>query len=234
MEMTLEITDKCPLRCIHCSSSPKRGELSFDEIKETIDRYPIIESVVLSGGEPLMHPEVEAIIEWLLEKDLQLMLYTSGYVEASAAFLAQFDLVFTSLYGTARFHNFITRESSWDRTIETVKKTRRNGCVSSPVFGQDTRKIIDVVRNWRVPIHLTRLLPHGKASHIPVKPRAQQLAIALEMAREYPKVIISESLLHDHCNWESKLTVLGDGRVVNCVAGKWKNGRNGTFVCDKI
>jgi hypothetical protein len=64
MELTIEVTSRCHNRCVHCSSG------SSPDCNEFIDKNIIAKAieainpdkVILSGGEPFLHPEIRDII----------------------------------------------------------------------------------------------------------------------------------------------------------------------------
>ena len=67
----LEITDKCNLSCTHCMNRPdqKGIETSFDKIEKLFYRLDdfFVEKIYISGGEPLMHSEIDKIIKLCTE-----------------------------------------------------------------------------------------------------------------------------------------------------------------------
>jgi heme b synthase len=79
-----EITRRCALHCKHCRASaqsgPYQGELSLEEIRQvlrSIARHytPII---ILTGGEPLMRPDLFDIIDEVVRLGLRPVLATCG------------------------------------------------------------------------------------------------------------------------------------------------------------
>ncbi|KKL64314.1 hypothetical protein LCGC14_2166230, partial [marine sediment metagenome] len=64
------ITNRCNLNCSFCSCSDRQKtlEMKFDEVKEVID---ILEDAgakaitISGGGEPLLHPEINKIIDYI-------------------------------------------------------------------------------------------------------------------------------------------------------------------------
>ncbi len=79
-----EITRRCNLRCKHCRAAAEHGvydgELTFDEVKRVLDNVaahfkPIM---ILTGGEPLLRPDVFDIIRYTVEVGLQPVLATCG------------------------------------------------------------------------------------------------------------------------------------------------------------
>lgn len=80
-----EITRRCNLRCIHCRSASEmevKGHPDFS----TEEAFRIIDDIssyakpvmVLSGGEPLIRPDVFDIARYGTEKDLRMCLATNG------------------------------------------------------------------------------------------------------------------------------------------------------------
>lgn len=79
-----EITRSCTLHCKHCRASAESGpyenELSLDEIKQVLasiaGRYKPI--IILTGGEPLMRPDLFDIIAEVVRLGLKPVLATCG------------------------------------------------------------------------------------------------------------------------------------------------------------
>lgn len=79
----LEITNSCNCKCKHCynSSGEKKAiEFSMEEFNKTVSEFLKykITSVVLSGGEALLHPNIWNFIDILREKKLDVTLLTNG------------------------------------------------------------------------------------------------------------------------------------------------------------
>ncbi len=81
----VEVTSSCNLRCPMCyaSSGPGGTHLSLDECKRAIDRLVEVEGgaevLQLSGGEPTIHPDFEAILEHAMASDIEVvMINTNG------------------------------------------------------------------------------------------------------------------------------------------------------------
>ncbi len=78
------ITKKCNFKCKHCYSESTGetdvAELSLSEIKDTIKQMKALKVpvVLLSGGEPLMHPHIFEIIEAVRKAGMRISLSTNG------------------------------------------------------------------------------------------------------------------------------------------------------------
>lgn len=79
-----ETTKRCNLKCVHCRASailgPSPEELNTAEMKKFIDQLvsfakPIL---VLSGGEPMMRPDIYEIARYGTDKGLRVALATNG------------------------------------------------------------------------------------------------------------------------------------------------------------
>ena len=80
-----EITRRCNLRCVHCRSSSQlevegHPDFSLDEAKRVLDDIHSYASpvVVLSGGEPLLRPDVFDIASYGTSLGLRMCLATNG------------------------------------------------------------------------------------------------------------------------------------------------------------
>lgn len=82
-EISIEILQRCPNRCIYCSShsNPQATHLiPFEIIKNVIDDAKSLgcKTVCLSGGEPFLHPQILEIISYIAKQQLTCYVYTSG------------------------------------------------------------------------------------------------------------------------------------------------------------
>ncbi|MCE8424884.1 MAG: heme b synthase [Candidatus Methanoperedens sp.] len=84
-----ELTNACNLACIHCRASaikePSPDELSTEQAKHFIDKLveyrPIL---ILTGGEPLLRPDVYEIANYATGHGLRVVLATNGTLLTSA------------------------------------------------------------------------------------------------------------------------------------------------------
>lgn len=77
--LNLEITERCNYNCRHCFNAEgikvPRAELTIDEIKRILDQAFDcgVNNVVLTGGEPMLHPHFMDIIRYVSEKGMNLI-----------------------------------------------------------------------------------------------------------------------------------------------------------------
>ena len=85
------LTEGCNLKCRHCWLNPpfegnnkakKFPYISFEDFKYVCEqgRNLGMRVVKLTGGEPLIHPEIEKILDYIYEQNFGLMLETNGTV----------------------------------------------------------------------------------------------------------------------------------------------------------
>lgn len=83
-DLCFEVIKTCPNNCLFCSScsSPDATTIiPLDLFKRTIDHFLSIggiEEISLSGGEPLLHPNIFEMIAYCKEKGIRTVLFTSG------------------------------------------------------------------------------------------------------------------------------------------------------------
>ena len=82
-EITIEVTQQCPNRCIYCSSlsgMEKIERLDYATILQVVDDAVALgaKTVSLSGGEPFLREDIVEIVDYIQCKGLKLRLYSSG------------------------------------------------------------------------------------------------------------------------------------------------------------
>ncbi len=138
-EISVEITWQCMQKCVHCSSvasTCSRQKLKEDEILGIAKDFKDLggERIELSGGEPLLHPNIATILPALKEVGLETHIFTCGAIGNYSNFLNSMnekirlirdsgvDKVVFSLHGAnARTHDEIVRtEGSFHRAIDFI------------------------------------------------------------------------------------------------------------------
>lgn len=84
-QISVEITQKCPNRCLHCSSFADRdcvSKIETDQVKKIIDSAVRLHTEILSisGGEPFLHTGLTEIVAYAKAKGLVVYIYTCGVV----------------------------------------------------------------------------------------------------------------------------------------------------------
>ncbi|MCY3023135.1 MAG: radical SAM protein [Planctomycetota bacterium] len=132
------ITRRCNLQCVHCYSDSEAkeypGELTFDECRAVVDdlaRYGV-PAVLLSGGEPLVHPRFFDLASYAVEKGLRLTLSTNGMCidRATAERLKALHCAYVgiSLDGIGETHDrFRGRVGAFERTVAAFRNCKAVG-----------------------------------------------------------------------------------------------------------
>jgi MoaA/NifB/PqqE/SkfB family radical SAM enzyme len=105
--ITLHLTERCNSRCVSCDYwRHGRKDMTPDSVSRLLPSLLELgtRAVLISGGEPLIHPQWEQIAQLLRERGLQLWLLTSGLSLAKHATRATelFQSITVSLDGTDR------------------------------------------------------------------------------------------------------------------------------------
>jgi radical SAM protein with 4Fe4S-binding SPASM domain len=132
------ITRRCNLKCVHCySDSDAReypGELTWEQCQAVIDDLAAygIPALLLSGGEPLIHPRFFDIATYAREKGIKLTLSTNGTLidHPTAARLKglQFAYVGISLDGIGSTHDqFRGRQGAFEKAVSAFRNCKAVG-----------------------------------------------------------------------------------------------------------
>jgi Fe-coproporphyrin III synthase len=105
--VTLHLTERCNSRCVTCDYwRHGRDDLSAASVARLLPSLQRLDTraVLISGGEPLIHPQWQEIAQLLRDAGLDLWLLTSGLslVKYAARVAALFQSVTVSLDGTDR------------------------------------------------------------------------------------------------------------------------------------
>lgn len=132
----LHLTRRCNLHCAHCAvvmgDRQEPGVLSTERIMALIDEFAAVggRSVALTGGEPLLHPDVLAIIEHAARR-LHTILATNGTLITDRVAMTVSELgvvVQISMDGaTAQVHDRIRGEGSFRQTWRGIERLQRAG-----------------------------------------------------------------------------------------------------------
>ncbi len=209
----IEITNKCNLNCRDCYNSSglntHRTELEADVlmgfIRDTEERYNV-NSVSISGGEPLLHTEINDILRALSrlcsEKDMTVNFITNGTVDNALFYeLAERDphfFVQVSLDGPNETANSSMRgEGNFERVMSNMRGRR---FYNKPVYKMViNRKNAEYVSEYGRFVHdvlggrpaFAFAVPYGNAAanwgemELPVADRAKIVVKVRDMYREY-------------------------------------------------
>jgi len=178
----------CNLHCSYCdtrySCENNEGlEMSIDEILENIKQYSI-KKVTLTGGEPLIHKDVELLIDELINNEYEVNIETNGSIDIYP-YITKNDTIITMDYksiSSGMNHLMLGKNLKYLRSNDVLKfvvgteedlldmlsviqldKPTCNIFVS-PVFGKiEMRKIVDFIKEYnlntcRIQIQLHKII----------------------------------------------------------------------------
>lgn len=134
----LEVTQKCPSRCIHCYEGATHFEtkapLPFEAWLKVIEDLSLLgcKTVQFIGGEPTMYPKLPELIRYAKQRGIKVSLFSNLYYVSEKTFNAIIEndvSVHFSIYASnPKLHDSITQlNSSFDNMINNVKRLLENG-----------------------------------------------------------------------------------------------------------
>jgi MoaA/NifB/PqqE/SkfB family radical SAM enzyme len=135
--ITLHLTERCNSRCVSCDYwRHGREDLTLESVSRLLPSLRELgtRAVLISGGEPLLHPQWAQIAQLLREQGLQLWLLTSGLSLAKHAARAAelFQSITVSLDGTDRqMYAAIRGLDAFDKVCAGIRAARHAGALLS-------------------------------------------------------------------------------------------------------
>ncbi len=188
-ELKLELTQQCPLACVHCSTDSHRKRTS-SLTEETVVRLLReasalgLEKVAFTGGEPLIVPYLPRVVEEARALGIHASLYTCGAVDSdlnpltmeTARFLADRGLsrfIFSIYSHRAEMHNSVTGYQSFGTTVAALQNALITDVPVEIHFVamrrnfRDLADLVEAASRWGVKrVSVLRFVPHGRGSNI--------------------------------------------------------------------
>lgn len=210
-ELKIEITNQCLLNCVHCSTGVTFGLNSFlsrSVIENLIDQACNLgcHEIFFSGGEPLLHPDLDFFLEILALKGIQNKLYTTGIIKLDpTAPISLKKLKVLKVHGLSQLafslysarpdvHDSITNvPDSFFATVTAIRNAIKLDIITEIHFVA-MRKIIEELPSLTrfvdklgiTKISVLRFVPHGRG-----KESASELTPTTSDFRELRKIIIA-------------------------------------------
>jgi len=182
-EFKIEVTYRCDLNCVHCSSDARPSnslEMSRDDCVRILAEAAKMgaRDVAFSGGEPLLWPHVFDVVEAAAEHGLKVTLYTSGCADdfqKKAKRLRELGtsrFIFSMFGATATSHERVTRKAgSFEHTQSAMRYALSVGLTTElhfvPMAGNYS-ELADVAQLARElgasRVSVLRLVPQGRAA----------------------------------------------------------------------
>ena len=159
----IEITNKCNLSCTHCindSGAPLPDELTTEEIFSTIDELSSlgVHTLVISGGEPLLHPNLFEIVKYARKAPMTVTIFTNGILiteETIRKFVESGVTRFSVSIDSMNEHThdaFRGQEGTLKKTLKGINLLKEAGFsvrLSVSVIQMNKRDIVDVLKYFK-------------------------------------------------------------------------------------
>lgn len=135
-EFKIEVTNACPLTCIHCSSEAlpiQSNNLSKNKCFSIIGEAALmgVRKITFSGGEPLLWDGISEAVELSSKNGMKVTIYTTGYAVNVGKIFTYLKrsglsrLVFSLYSFNKERHQIITRKhDSFEATINAIKQAQ--------------------------------------------------------------------------------------------------------------
>ena len=183
--MSWNVTRECNMKCSHCyiNATEKKlnNELTTKEAKNLMDQIYQVSAplLILSGGEPLLRPDIFELINYGSKKGLKMGLGSNGSLidEAAARKLKEAGIATVSISLDsnipAQHDEFRGVAGAWEKAVEACKALRKNNVlvqVNTTLTQQNYNQIDDVMslaENIGVEnFHLFFLVPTGRGTKL--------------------------------------------------------------------
>ncbi|RKY10058.1 MAG: hypothetical protein DRP56_01755 [Planctomycetota bacterium] len=210
-ELSLELTDCCPLNCMHCSSNSGpscTNSLPSNLVKKLVDEAALLgaSKISLGGGEPAIAENFFSVLSYISKKNIPVEIFTSGITNFSTDIESYSDeiienlstynklkLIFSIYSGTKEIHDAVTqKQGSFEATLDSLRKCLKSNIncevnfVPLRINIQDFETLIDLVESYGLnKISILRFVPQG---------RGHQNKELLEMSRDEEDAFITKIL----------------------------------------
>ena len=128
MTLTLQVTRKCNLHCIYCSEEKQLDEPGREELSDIINKIRNVKRIIVSGGEPLLRPDIFDILKELRNQRNIIALATNCTKvdkEYATKLVGLIDYADVTIDGPRNIHNTI--RGGYDDIIKGIFNLREKG-----------------------------------------------------------------------------------------------------------
>lgn len=201
-ELWIHVTDICNMHCPFCyssSSSMGRKKLDINKILCFVEKIPYDkrENVIISGGEPMLFPELPELVRELKAMNFRITVISNGTVghERYGEILPYLNGLQISIDGsTEEIYENTRGKGNFSKAVNGLKLAYELG-VSNLVVSFTTNNfnigdIHNMAKFARIHhvnhLHITKIIPSGRASDIMDKivPTAEEYGLAIQRLSE--------------------------------------------------
>lgn len=171
-DLTIEVTNRCNERCIHCylpdELKEKGSSMRLENLKALVDSFADMggQTVTLTGGEALLFKDLSALLQHIQQRQLKVIVY-SNLIALTDEILRELegmdvDHIQTSLYAVhPEVHDRITGvKGSCERTLLNIERIART-CIplkiACPVMKENRMDVIPLLnyaKRYMIPVEL--------------------------------------------------------------------------------
>lgn len=242
LEIKVEITNKCFLKCIHCSSGSDTygsSSLPLSVLKKMVKESKALgcQSFLLSGGEPLLYPDLASLLSFLSRSGVHTKIYTTGIINDNPLSsisigklnqlkrVADFQFAFSLYSSDPVDHDAITSlKGSFEATVRAIRNATALNIITEIQFVPLKNTVIgfpslvDFAYNLGITqISVLRFVPQGRG-----KDNKERICPAPEDLRRLRSMIISQRKRKNGIKIRlgSPLNILLIGNPRPCTSGR--------------
>jgi radical SAM protein with 4Fe4S-binding SPASM domain len=129
--LELQLTDRCNLQCRHCYLGESgHQDLSFEQVLRVMKEFEEMQGLrlLLSGGEPLLHPQFWRINDLLTDYDFRAVLLSNGnLITKEVAKKLQVREVQVSLDGMKEGHEMLRGRGTFRKALKAIDHLQEAG-----------------------------------------------------------------------------------------------------------
>ena len=177
--VTLRVTDHCNLKCIHCFLGDNRINhflpiSSIEKLFSVFHEYRVM-TVLITGGEPLSHPQILEILKLANRYALPFRLSTNATllnenILRELMTMPYFHSIVLSIEGLNEDHDKIRGVGNFELLLDVMKKLRRHAIrfsINITINKLNFNYLEDLVNfglnQGAYTVHLTPIYPEGRA-----------------------------------------------------------------------
>ncbi len=149
--LLVEVTESCNLACKHCYQGESRPlDLDLQSISKIVEQFEEMGGLrlIISGGEPLVHPRFGDINRLMAGRGFRSILLTNAtLVNEEFVFNNNFDEVQVSLDGLEDGHDYLRGKGSFQKSLENLQLLRTYDIsisIASMIHAQNYREFADL------------------------------------------------------------------------------------------
>lgn len=154
--LELQITNACNLRCRHCYIGNGSGKhLPPAQVRAVLGEFEKMQGlrVLITGGEPVLHPEFDEINEMLPDFAFRKVLFTNGVLLRNGTLKRlKVHEIQVSIDGLERAHDSLRGPGTYERSLNAVRQALDAGfevSVSTMVHAENLGDFDEMDRQFR-------------------------------------------------------------------------------------